>query len=103
MDEEKTTEGEKSTEPAGDIKEGDKYETTPIIERAREEREKLEAAVKAQKAENDRTELIMAKQALGGKTEAGGTPVAKETPEEYAARFMRGEANPLVDDGVESK
>ena len=67
--------------PAEAKDEGDKYETTPVIERAREEREKLELATKAQREENDRTEQIMAKQALGGETEAG-TETKEETQDD---------------------
>ena len=38
----------------------------------------------------------MAKQRLGGITEAGSKPeVKKETDEEYTQRFMDGETNPL--------
>ena len=41
----------------------------------------------------------MAKRALGGRSEAGQTPVKKEeTDEEYAERFSKGEVNPLEDD-----
>ena len=76
-------------ESAEDTGEGDKYETTPVIERAREEREKLELATKAQKEENDRTEQIMAKKALGGTTEAGtqSEKPKEETPKEYRDRI----------------
>ena len=95
--EKKTEEGEKEGTDA-DTKDGDKYETTPVIERAREEREKLEVALKAQKEENDRTERIMAKQALGGKSEAGQEPEKKpeETDEEFAKRLEKGEVE--IDD-----
>ena len=102
MDEEKTKGKEKEEtasgseqKGAGDSDAGDKYETTPVIERAREEREKLEAATKAQKEENDRTEAIMAKRALGGMTEAG-TPAEKpkeDDPLEYRNKIMSGELN----------
>ncbi len=88
-------EAKASSEPKGksDNDKGDKYETTPIIERAREEREKLEAATKAQREENDRTEAIMTRRALGGTTEAGGIKEEKkeETPKEYANRITRNE------------
>ena len=70
---------------------GDKYETTPIIERAREEREKLEVATKAQKEENDRTERIIAKQTLGGRAEGGSgeSKEVEETPKEYNDRIEK--------------
>ena len=88
MSEEKGTK-EGTDNPKEDTGKGDKYETTPIIERAREEREKLETATKALKEENDRRELIMAKQALGGGSEAGQpSEPKKETPQEAAKRYV---------------
>lgn len=91
---EEKSEEKPEEDTADDSKEGDKYETTPIIERAREEREKLEAAVKAMKAENDRKEKIMAKEALGGTTEAGGQPKKEEiTDKEYAEKALSGDLN----------
>lgn len=78
--------------PADDIKKGGKYETTPLIERAREERERMDITVKAMKEENDRRELIMQKHALGGEAEAGQTTeVKEETPKEYSDRVMKNE------------
>ena len=75
--------------PAED--DGNKYETTPVIERAREEREKLELATKAMKVENDRNEKIIARKALGGDTEAGQSSEVKEqTSKEYADEVMSG-------------
>ena len=69
------------------------------------------AAAKALKTENDRKEALMKKQeeqdarrALGGITEAGSRQAkAKETDEEYAERFRKGEVNPLEDDVNKSK
>jgi len=76
---------DKKEEPTPtDAGEGSKYETTPIIERAREEREKMEKATEAQKIENDRTEQIMAKRALGGDSEAGQTPKVESEDEKWA-------------------
>lgn len=93
MDEQKTEEEEKPETPAEDKGEGDKYETTPIIERARQEREAMDASTKAAREENDRTERIMAKKALGGETTAGQVPEKpkEETPKEYKDRVMGGE------------
>ena len=89
MSEQEKTEESKPEETTKDPEEGNKYETTPIIERAREEREKLEAATKAQKEENDRTEKIMSKQALGGEVDAGQTTKPKEeTNSDYAKKVM---------------
>ena len=69
--EDKVIETKEDKRTSEDSDKGDKYETTPVIERAREEREKLELATKAQREENNRTEAIMARKALGGVTEAG--------------------------------
>ncbi len=94
MSEQEKTEESKPEETTKDPEEGNKYETTPIIERAREEREKLETATKAQKEENDRTEKIMAKQALGGEVDAGQTTKPQEeTPAEYTKKIMGGNAD----------
>jgi len=92
MDEEKKPEGEEKKTAPADSAEGNKYETTPVIERAREERERMEKVVKELKAENDRRELIMAKQALGGNTEAGqGTEVSDEEKKKQGAKeFFKG-------------
>ncbi len=81
---------EKTTTPKDN---GTKFETTPVIERAREEREKLELATAAQKIENDRSEAIAVKRELGGRSEAGSIPEPKkpETDEEFSERFKNGE------------
>ena len=71
MDEIKTNEESKEEEPVKTEDAGDKYETTPVIERARQENERMEAVVKELRTENDRHERIMAKRALGGESEAG--------------------------------
>ena len=64
-------------------------ETTPVIERARQEREAMDKTVAALKIENDRSEAIMAKRALGGDSEAGQPAEKKEeTPLEYKDRIM---------------
>lgn len=86
MDEEKTIEN--ANNPTENTGEGNKYETTPIIERARQENERLEKNIANQKIENDRAELIMAKKELGGDSEGGQEPVKKEeTPLEYRDRI----------------
>ena len=93
MDEEKPKkEVKKEDKPTEDTGEGDKYETTPLIERARQEREKLEAANKETKELLDRQEAIMAKKELGGTTEAGVAVEKKEeTPVEYMKKVMANE------------
>lgn len=83
----------KPTEDATpDDEKGGKYETTPLIERAREEREKLEEANQKKEELLNREEQIMAKRALGGDSEAGQTAEKKEeTPAEYTQRIQGGE------------
>lgn len=74
--------------------EGDKYETTPVIERAREEREKLEAANKKKEELLDREESLMARKTLGGESEAGAEQEKKEdTPQQYAKDVIAGKYN----------
>ncbi len=69
---------------------GAKFETTPVIERAREEREKMEAANKVRTELLDREEAMMAKKELGGRAEAGGQPAEKvETPQEKAKTYIK--------------
>ena len=78
---------EKTTDSKDD---GAKYETTPVIERAREEREKMEAANTKREELLNREEQIMAKRELGGRAEAGGQPAEKEeTPEEKSKRYIK--------------
>ena len=82
-------ENKSTAENSGD---GDKFETTALIERAREERERMEAANQKKEELLNREELIMAKRALGGTAEAGQeTKPKEETAEEYADRVMRNE------------
>ena len=68
-------------EPAGDI-----------IKEAREERMKLEKVRDELRAENERKERNMVRDALGGKTEAGGVKEKpkEESAEDYKNRIMSG-------------
>lgn len=70
---------------------GVKYETTPVIERAREERQKLEAANTKREELLDREEAIMAKRELGGRAEAGSKTDEnkEESPKEYRERVNK--------------
>ena len=72
-----------------------------LIQEAREQADRI-------KSENDRTEALIKRQeaarvqnTLGGNSEGGFQPVEKKklTPEEYAEKVQKGEANPLADDG----
>lgn len=65
---------------------------TPMIDAANKAAERLEKANEEQKEILARQEELMAKNALGGKAEAGETNEKKEeTPAEYAKRVMSGE------------
>jgi len=102
MDEEKQTQEVKpdsTTEENSGA--GDKYETTPIIERAREERERMEAANKKKEELLDREEKLQAKSILGGKSEGKAQEEVKKekTPQEYAEAYERGEVDPFKEDG----
>ena len=84
--------GKEETAGASDV--GAKFETTPVIERAREEREKMEAANKVRAELLDREEAIMARKELGGRAEAGGESKEEVDPKvkakEYAGKVMKG-------------
>ena len=99
MDEEETKqEPEATTEDTG---KGDKYETTPLLERTREEREKLDAANEKKEKLLNREEEIIHKRMLGGGSEAGAVAEKKaETDEEYTEKYLKGEVDPFKDDGV---
>lgn len=71
-----------------------------MIEEAREEREKMEKAKADLKAENDRTERLMAEREFGGR--AGMSPPEKPkvlSDVEYAENLQKGLSNPLKEDG----
>ena len=93
MSEEKETNetGKEQKASEKDNNAGNKYETTPVIERAREERERMDAANTKKEELLDREEAIMAKRALGGTTEAGQSQekTKEETPKEYRARINK--------------
>ena len=84
-----------------EVKETNENSSTDLIDKAKEQADRLEAANKKQEELLDRQEQILAKQALGGRSEAGQrTPEqVKLSDEEYAQKVMNGEANPLMEDG----
>ncbi len=88
MDEQKTEEVQSSPEGSG---EGDKPETTNLIEDANSAAERLEKANTKREELLNRQEILIAKQTLGGKSDAGEESKAEETPKEYKDRIMRGE------------
>ena len=95
MDEKEKNEQEGTTENA---KESSGEKNIPIIEQANALVERIEEGNKRQEELLNRQEEIIAKEMLGGYTEAGKEEIKKEeeTPEEYANKIMRGEVNPLV-------
>ena len=97
----KKDEGEKAKPTNEDTDRGDKPEVYKPIDDANLAAKRLEDATKAQREENDRTEEITAKRALGGVSEAGSvTDKPKRlTDQEYAEAMTKGEVNPFKEDG----
>ena len=91
---EKQEEG-KTEIPKSDAGEGDKSASTPLIDGANAAAERLEKATEASREENNRTEELAHRDALGGETSAGSTKIVEEkkeeTPKEYKDRIMAGE------------
>lgn len=94
-------EAKKEESAAGNTGTGDIAATGNMLERT-------EHGIKRLAEENARIErniaeckAIMARELLAGRSEGGIPPVApvKLTPQEYAKKVMRGEANPLKEDG----
>ncbi len=98
-DKEETTEKTTPEVTVSNFKEGDKPETTTLVEDTNLAAKRLEDATKEAKEERIAKEESYAKMKLGGSSEAGQVSQKKaETDEEYTARFERGEADPLGDD-----
>jgi len=99
MDEQKSQ--AKEEQPAEDTGEGDKFQSTPVINSANKAAERLEQANRKQEELLKKQEELMARQALGGRSAAGeGKEEKKEmTEKEYAKALQRGEVNPLKEDG----
>ena len=89
---ENTNESQKE-QPAVNTGEGVQSEADRIIERASSERKKLEEAIAKNEELLRRNEEVLAKQILGGRTEAGiqPVPVKEESPQEYARRMLNGD------------
>ena len=77
--------------PAGDTDEGNKPEIYKPIEDANLAAKRLEDANKERRELLDKEEELLAKRALGGRTEAGGQQSVKEeeTPKEYRERIEK--------------
>ena len=68
-------------------------EAVGLIDSANAAAERTEKAVKELREENDRKEEMLAKDRLGGISEAGKEPepVKEESPKDYKDKIMRGE------------
>ena len=99
MDEQKETQ-EKPEIADENSSDGSKYETTPIIERARVERERLEQANQKHEELLNRQEAINARAELGGTADAGLGNFKKEklTDEQYANSLADSDENLLFPD-----
>jgi len=99
-DEKPTKEEEKQEEkPATDNSgKGDKSETSSLVEQAYQAAERLEQANRKQEELLDRQERILAREALGGRSEAGQNPPKKEEkdPIEYANSLIERGENILI-------
>ena len=96
-----TNEEEKKPDTPDNSGEGDKPESTQLIDDANLAAKRLEEANKKQEDLLNRQEELAAKTALGGKAEAGGEAEKEPelSPQEYSKKVMAGEVNPLQDDG----
>jgi len=96
MIEEKETKAEEPKDTTDDNAKGDKPESSTLIEQANAAAQRLEEANKRQEELLNRQEELQAKRILGGRTEGSRESVVeKETDQEYSAKLMRGEVNPL--------
>ena len=102
MSEEKTNEESKPEVPKEDSKDGVQSETTSELDRADQIAERQLRANKERLEILEREENLEARRKVGGVTEAG-KPADKpkeETDEEYHDRFMKGDVNPMKEDGI---
>ena len=94
MDEE--TKKPEKEQPAVDTGEGDKPQTSTLVDDTNLAAKRLEDATREAKEERIAAEESYAKRKLGGVTEAGQAQEKKpETDEEYTERFDKGEVNPM--------
>ena len=98
--EEKKTEENKSQKTNENSDAGISSEEKTIIEKAKEEREKLEKSRADLKAENDRTERLIAEREFGGRAGMSANQKPREISDiEYAENLQKGISNPLKEDG----
>lgn len=91
--------------PEEEAKPEEVKQSSKLVDDAVNAAAEVEKQVLALKAENDRKEVLMAKEALGGKAEAGivAEPPKKMSDTEYAEALERGEVDPLKEDGFVNK
>ena len=98
MDEEKKQESEEEESKEEETTKEDEKKaeetSTPMIDQAKEVAERIEKATEAQRKENDRSEKLIAENALSGKS----TPGVETKPEEpsdqdYAEKVLNGNLN----------
>lgn len=71
-----------------------------MIDDAKKAAQSIKDATAAQKIENDRTERLAAESQFGGQAKMTAPVVpTKKTDAEYAQALMRGEVNPMKEDG----
>lgn len=83
--------------PEEKIEEKPKNETFVLVEKAIETAQRIEAANKRTEELLQRQEELMARNILGGRSDAGTTiPEPKaETPQEFSKRFIKEGINPF--------
>ncbi len=94
---EKKAAEEKKEDPA------EHFVSSPVIEAAKAENDRKALLIEEEKKLMVRKEKLHAEQMVGGHTVASGEPKKEEklSDEEYADKFMKGEVNPLKEDGIE--
>ena len=103
MDEEQQKQEEES--PTDNSGEGNQQQSPTLVEGANAAAERLEKATELYKAENDRREELMARDMLGGKTEAGQEPAPpkEESPKDYMKNVMSGGLTSRLDKTIAAK
>ena len=98
MDENEEKKGKESTDQQNNSGEGDKPQSSGLVDDAYDAAERLEDANEKQEELLERQEALFAKQLLAGKAEAGKSPEAPKelTDEEYAEKVLTGDINPLA-------
>ena len=90
--------GESNDKP--DEKGDDSPASSPLLDETKKTVEELNKATAEMKKERAKMEKVSSDLALQGKGLITKTPPPKATDEEYADKFLKGEVNPLKDDGI---